>query len=884
MSDRPVLASQIAVNNQRFEEEQDFLATSRAFYRQAVTSLEAEQNALEGADSLTRHFLKIADKGYITSKSALPTLGTSLFRAGNTLIALGSFRRQAHEGSVKEFLTPLGNFLDYDFQETIEMKNTLDKLRSEYDKLSHHFSFDGAGPHPVPEVRHAERELELFAEEFAAKLNTQNHNKELKFLRYIHNYLKVLFKYYQNAWRLFSNLEGFIEEIEQTIQAKGKGAENMEGHLFRKKKGQWQRFWFVLKDGYLYCHGKKDFSPDQALPIMLCSVKGHIPKKKKKKTKEEDAILRQHCFEIIPSGKKMKPIVYQADSEEEKDAWMKALQLAIEECINNPSVMSQVTQPSTLSSFNALHTANTHMPPHTSPTLMTSSTLPNMSLSSTGGVEALSLRPASKFRERRSQRLSKHYSELSLNRYFLKALKEEEGQGLDDEEGLNGEQEGGENGHSIIQEDANEAATIRNTLANTPSNPMMGSPPLRRDILPLLRRVPGNKFCADCSAKEPDWASISLGVLICLECSGCHRALGTHISKVRSVTLDKWEPEMVAFMQAVGNTRANSIFEATPPTKQAPLSPLFKKILPSSSSLGPVAVHKPDGTGKVDREARQRFIYAKYVTKEFLPKASLTQDQLNARLFELVSQPSIDVMMGPEGVVPIMKALATGANPNYQHSQTWFLTPLIRAVIRNLPLVVELLLQNGADRTAATPMIDMPVGSPVFHGGPDANLSSVGLGFGTEPGRPLGRALATRNVSSSIDSASPAPLRIQIKPRTASQPTPISRSADSSPVENRKDEQKASTEPEPEPDGSSDDTVLESDANILDKRGWTAFHFAAYYNREHVAHILVRHERSAGSVAKLEVLYDANGITPFDLAQSPTMLAILRGEDRDRKL
>lgn len=49
----------------------------------------------------------------------------------------------------------------------------------------------------------------------------------------------------------------------------------------------------------------------------------------------------------------------------------------------------------------------------------------------------------------------------------------------------------------------------------------------------VLRRVCGNDKCADCGAPEPDWASLNLGVLVCIECSGVHRNLGVHISKVK---------------------------------------------------------------------------------------------------------------------------------------------------------------------------------------------------------------------------------------------------------------------------------------------------------------------------------------------------------------
>lgn len=59
-------------------------------------------------------------------------------------------------------------------------------------------------------------------------------------------------------------------------------------------------------------------------------------------------------------------------------------------------------------------------------------------------------------------------------------------------------------------------------------------------ILLGLLNQPENKICADCDAKQPRWASVKLGLFICLKCSGIHRSLGVHISFVRSVSLDKW--------------------------------------------------------------------------------------------------------------------------------------------------------------------------------------------------------------------------------------------------------------------------------------------------------------------------------------------------------
>lgn len=109
--------------------------------------------------------------------------------------------------------------------------------------------------------------------------------------------------------------------------------------------------------------------------------------------------------------------------------------------------------------------------------------------------------------------------------------------------------------------------------------------------------IPGNMKCADCGNSDPKWASINLGITLCIACSGVHRSLGVHYSKVRSLTLDVWEPEILRVMMELGNETINKIYEGA-----------FDELLSDVERA----------TENCDDDARKKWIHAKYVEKKFV--------------------------------------------------------------------------------------------------------------------------------------------------------------------------------------------------------------------------------------------------------------------------
>ncbi|XP_024118651.1 arf-GAP with SH3 domain, ANK repeat and PH domain-containing protein 1 isoform X1 [Oryzias melastigma] len=85
---------------------------------------------------------------------------------------------------------------------------------------------------------------------------------------------------------------------------------------------------------------------------------------------------------------------------------------------------------------------------------------------------------------------------------------------------------------------------------------------LTRAITDDIRRMPGNSSCCDCGAPDPGWLSTNLGILTCIECSGIHREMGVHVSRIQSLSLDSLGTSDLLLARNVGNSGFNEILEA----------------------------------------------------------------------------------------------------------------------------------------------------------------------------------------------------------------------------------------------------------------------------------------------------------------------------------
>ena len=168
-----------------------------------------------------------------------------------------------------------------------------------------------------------------------------------------------------------------------------------------------------------------------------------------------------------------------------------------------------------------------------------------------------------------------------------------------------------------------------------------------------------NLMCAECGTEDPEWVSLNLCVLVCIECSGIHRGLGSHISKMRSLKLDNWCINYLKLLEALGNNKVNSVWEANLKSFKGEITK------PSSHS---------------NRELKQEFIVAKYIKRIFIDKVS--SDEANELLYK---------SSGDNDLLGIMKAISFGADINHRNQNENLKTPIHISCIKRNILAIELL-------------------------------------------------------------------------------------------------------------------------------------------------------------------------------------------------
>ncbi|OJJ42998.1 hypothetical protein ASPZODRAFT_154969 [Penicilliopsis zonata CBS 506.65] len=279
--------------------------------------------------------------------------------------------------------------------------------------------------------------------------------------------------------------------------------------------------------------------------------------------------------------------------------------------------------------------------------------------------------------------------------------------------------------HSYSSAPSTTSVNRRTTVGARPSYGRIDSNTFEDHPSRLLQAVrdadQGNNWCADCgSTSKVEWVSINLGIVLCIECSGIHRSLGTHISKIRSLTLDinSFSNDIVEILLQIGNRVSNMVWEGTLDQLQKP-------------------------TAGSTREQRLRFITAKYSDRAYvepLPSlrsrfatadetllASIKKNDIQGVLYGIALRANLNIADRSRNTHAVFLALAAAdpASPGLTPSSS-IRPSTATAPPKAIPFAIaELLVQNGAEIPSQPPPIPLSPAAQLYLSQRTARLAAL---------------------------------------------------------------------------------------------------------------------------------------------------------------
>ncbi|KAG8897232.1 hypothetical protein FRB99_008351 [Tulasnella sp. 403] len=207
----------------------------------------------------------------------------------------------------------------------------------------------------------------------------------------------------------------------------------------------------------------------------------------------------------------------------------------------------------------------------------------------------------------------------------------------------------------------------------------------QKRALTELLALPGNNTCADCLSPAPRWTSWNLGIFICVNCATAHRKLGSHVSKVKSVTLDTWTKEQVESMKNMGNIKANALYNPDPLRNPPPTN-----------------MEDGERDSELEKYIRNKYQYKTFMKRETVPPSSSRTPDISIR--------TTGTSNGKSRTSPV-----PAPGPNYREVID-AVSPSASSLMADMEWHTRELSRgnrNSADRSRSTPPDDAPK-RPVF--------------------------------------------------------------------------------------------------------------------------------------------------------------------------